>query len=248
MACSSSCSLPSGTLDATSLTRATSPVRISPPVTDTTPVEVCPATCSPPMPQYTVPTSTPAIRSASFIAFWMARVVSSIPRTTPRRTPAQRSNPTPSMRVRGDALVALDLGDDGGDLGSAEIERRDQPGGRRRSRGLRRTTICPAKRASSSAQWRPLRSRSCSTDSTARITSAPAIRPEPVALSINCHDHVAPAPPGRNDAGIVRGISRPNASEESRHQRIGLTHDRQIRRPETVGSKGSTSPRSLTSP
>ena len=56
------------------------------------------------------------------------------------------------MRVSGDARVALDLGDDGGDLGGAEIERRDQPGGRDAHAASWRTTTCPAKRASSSAQ------------------------------------------------------------------------------------------------
>jgi hypothetical protein len=62
MACSSSWSRPKLMLLAMSLTRATSLVRISSPVTETIPWELRPATCSPAIPQYTDPTSTPAIR------------------------------------------------------------------------------------------------------------------------------------------------------------------------------------------
>src|ERR1043166_3326382 len=101
MAWSSSWSRPKLTLLATSLTRATSPVRISLPVTETTPWELRAAMCSPATPQYTVPTSTPAMSWASRIALPTARVISSMSRTTPRRTPVVRSIATPRMRTRG---------------------------------------------------------------------------------------------------------------------------------------------------
>src|SRR6266700_2102477 len=101
VSCSSSWSRPSDTARATSFTRATSSGVISPPDTATTPVEVRAETCSPAIPQVTPPPFTPAIRSASRSAATMDRLVSSMSRTIPRRTPAFFASPTPSTLASG---------------------------------------------------------------------------------------------------------------------------------------------------
>ena len=74
---------------------------ISSPFTATMPVLVIACTCSPAMPAYTPSICAPAIRSASCIAFWIERVVSSMSETTPRRIPVVRACPTPSIFSEG---------------------------------------------------------------------------------------------------------------------------------------------------
>src|SRR5436309_4235133 len=101
ISCSSSWSRPSDTARATSFTRATSSAVISSPDTATTPGDVRAETCSPAMPHVTVGTLTPAMRSASRIAATIDRLVSSMSRTIPRRTPAFFASPTPSTFASG---------------------------------------------------------------------------------------------------------------------------------------------------
>src|SRR5205823_14762524 len=82
--------------------------------------------------------------------------------------------------------VAHHLGDHGTGLRAPEVEPGDEvafpthaPGPGLHSPDparLRRTTTCPAKRASSSAYGRPFAARSCATSDTPRITSGPASR------------------------------------------------------------------------
>src|SRR6266705_1222645 len=74
---------------------------ISSPDTATTPGDVRAETCSPAMPHVTVGTLTPAMRSASRIAATIDRLVSSMSRTMPRRTPAFFASPTPSTFASG---------------------------------------------------------------------------------------------------------------------------------------------------
>ena len=128
MACSSSWSRPKLTLLAMSLTRATSLVRISSPVTRHHAVRAAPRHVL--ARDAAVGRCRPRPRPSAGRSSWpwsMARVVSSMSRTTPRRMPALRSTPTPRIRAPRLAGVARHLGDDGHHLGGAEIERRDQP-------------------------------------------------------------------------------------------------------------------------
>src|SRR5213078_280791 len=101
MSCSSSWSRPSDTARATSFTRATSWGLISSPLTATTPVEPRADTCSPAIPHVTSLTRAPAIRSASLSAAATDRVVSSMSRTMPRRTPLFFAIPTPRILASG---------------------------------------------------------------------------------------------------------------------------------------------------
>ncbi len=96
---SSSCSSPRLTDSATSWTRRISCGLISSPATDTRPVVSWVRTFSVAIPQWTGGAFTPAMRSASLSALAMERVVSSMSRITPRRTPVVRASPTPRIRA-----------------------------------------------------------------------------------------------------------------------------------------------------
>src|SRR6185503_1584191 len=96
IACSSSRSAGIFTARATSFARSTSDLSISSPLTATIPLLTIAWTCSPAIPAYTSLTWAPAMRSASWMALRIERVVSSISATTPRRMPVVRACPTPS--------------------------------------------------------------------------------------------------------------------------------------------------------
>ena len=85
-----------------------------------------------------------------------------------------------NLRERGARQIAGELRDHGAGLGAAEIEPGHEAAIRHQTvpptELLRRTTTCPAKRASSSRYGRAFAARSLATRTTASITSGPASR------------------------------------------------------------------------
>ncbi len=100
---------------------------------------------------YTVPISAPAIFCAALIALVMARVASSMSRTTPRRTPWVRSTPIPSTLADGMPGIARGFGDGRRDLGCAKVDGSHELFLRFGHAALQRTTTWSANRPSSSA-------------------------------------------------------------------------------------------------
>ena len=114
IAWSSSRSCGTGCARATSLARSTSALEISSPFTATMPLLIIASTCSPAIPAYTPSTCTPAIRSASRIAFWMDCVVSLMSETTPRRIARGARVAHAENFQRAVGRITDRFGDDGG--------------------------------------------------------------------------------------------------------------------------------------
>src|SRR5207244_1176314 len=134
--------------------------------------------------------------------------------------------------------VADDFRDHGARLGAAEIEPGHElavpahapPSPPLLAVGFRRTTTWPAKRASSSAYDCPFAARSCATNTTARITSAPASRP----TTTRPRD---PRGPGASGAGSTSRTSTVNMAGKRRITRASATPAR----PRTRSAKSRVS-------
>ena len=116
----------SDTAFAASIARRTSSRVISRllPATAITPRQLKPLMCGPAIDRCTASISTPAISSASSIAFLIDSTAASRLTITPRRMPRDSATPMPTMSSR---AVVDELADDGADLRGADVEAYEIP-------------------------------------------------------------------------------------------------------------------------